>query len=245
MRRLLRITLLMLLCSSTACQLSAQDDDNVGIGFVAGIDKKVVRGLHVRAEAEMRTQDVLSHQERWSIDVSANYRIRPWLRVNAGYNFFDRYKLSRVTERGNTVEDYWSPRHRWYGAVTGQYSVGRWKFGLRERYQYTYSPLQYVPKYRSDGVRLTDEAAEGNHEHLLRSRLSAQYNIRHCALTPGVFVELLSDLSEQFNEDQMRYGVTLDYSIDKHHALALQWRYEDHHSGVNESLFFIGYNFSF
>lgn len=232
----------------------AQSDD-LGVGLAVSAEHKLARGLKLQLEAEVRTQDQAQSLERWALDMGLCYRLASSLKADAGYVLMDRYHLSEVTNRGNILNGYWAPRHRWYGGVSWQYQWHRLKLSWRERYQLTHSPLQYVPKYvgptagRPDhvGMRLTDEVKAGDQEHILRSRLQASYNIRHCSLTPIVSVELLSDLAQGMAVDQLRYSLGIGYAISKHRTLSLDWRYKDRADGdeANGHLFTLSYAFDF
>lgn len=222
-------------------------DNDSSYGLTVGAEKKIIKGLKVSAEAEIRTQNALSDLERWTFDLGISYRLATWLKSDVGYSFINRYHTSQLTSKGNTINGYWGPRHRYYGGLTGQMEVGRWKLSLRERYQHTYSPLQYVPKYRADGKRLTDEVEGGDHDHILRSRLAASYNIRRCKFEPFANIELLSDLTSGMAIDQIRYTLGSDYKLNKREVLTLQFRYKDRadQDESNGYLVTFGYSISF
>ena len=235
----------------------AQDSD-LGAGLSVKAEHKLAKGLRIEAEAEVRTQDGLQSLERWGLDVGLTYKPDlSILKFDMGYSLMDRYHLSEVTGKGNVISGYWGPRHRYYAGLVVQPDLGkRWKVSLRERVQITHTPLLYVPKYLGThcecvqdhyGTRLTDEAKGGDQDILLRSRLQAAYNIRHCKFTPVVSIEMLNDLVSGFAIDQMRYSIGVDYSIDKRKSLALEWRYKDRtdNDESNGHLITLGYNFSF
>ena len=247
MKRILLSALAALLCCAAAYAAGDDTETDASYGAVVDVDWKVAKGLHLNAETEARMQDAWSNMERWTLCLGTDYRLTSWLKAEMGYEFLNRYKPSHLTSAGNTLNGYWSPRHRWKGGLSGQLKVGRWELSLRERYQYTYAPLQYVPKYQPDGKRLTDEAKEDSHEHLLRSRLQAKYNIRHCKFTPAASLELHNDLSEGMSLSELRYVVGGDYKLDKHNSLLLHCRYEQHmNEGSNDAVvILLGYSYSF
>lgn len=223
----------------------AQGDD-MGYGVSVSADRKIVKGLKVSGEAELRSQNQVADFERWTVGLGVDYKMLSWLKVDAGYSFINRYHTSVMTSKGNALNGYWGPRHRWYGGVACAYETKRWKVSLRERYQYTYSPMQYVPKYGDDGKRLTDEE-EGGSDHVLRSRLQAAYNIRHSKFSPFASIELINDLTAGFAVDQIRYTIGTDYKLNKVSSLSIQWRYKDRSDNdeSNGHLFTVGYNYSF
>lgn len=251
-------TLLLVMLLMAVSPVAMAADHDLGTGLSVSAEHKLAKGLKVEAEAEVRTQDGLNSLERWSLDVGLTYKPQSsWLRMGIGYALMDRYHLSEVTGKGNLVNGYWGPRHRFYAGVTVLPDLGkRWKVSLRERIQLTHTPLQYVPKYNGThcdcehdhyGTRLTDEEAGGDQDILLRSRLQVGYNIRHCKFSPVVSVEFLNDLTSGFDLDQIRLGAGVDYSIDKRRSLSLEWRYKDRTDSdeSNGHLFILGYNFSF
>lgn len=220
---------------------------DLGYGLSVDAEKKLAKGLKAEAEVEVRTQNAMADLERWAFSLGLSYRLAPWLKTDAGYTFIDRYHTSYLTGKGNTVSGDWSPRHRGYLGLTGQYETKRWKWSLRERYQYTCSPLQYVPKHRPDGKRLTDEEEPTDHDHVLRSRLRVSYNIRHSKFQPYASVELISDLTKALATDQTRLVLGTDYKLDKKTSLSVQWQYKDRTGSDdnNGHLITVGYNHSF
>lgn len=248
MRFMLRNLLVLLALSAAPLfipSLSAQNNDR-SVGLSATAEHKLAKGLKAQAEMEVRTQNGLGNLERWALDLGLDYKLSSYIKAHAGYALMDRYHLQEITSKGNIISGYWAPRHRWYAGVVLADEWGRWKISLRERYQLTHSPLQYVPKYQPDGKRMTDEVEAGDQDHILRSRLQATYNIRHSKLTPSLSIEMLNDLTTG-DIDQMRYAIGLDYSLSKRKSLSLQWRYKDRADSdeANGHLIILGYNFSF
>lgn len=239
--------LLVLLLAASILPAMAEDDGDAdsSYGLIASFDHKVAKGFHVGIDAEARMQNNFHDMERWTLGASMSYRLCKGLKADMGYSFLNSFKYSRLTNAGNTVNAYWSPRHRWYGSLAGSVDAGRWTFSLRERYQITHAPLQYVPKYRADGKRLTDEAEEGDTEQFLRSRLQAKYNIRHCPFTPSASIELHNDLVNTFQLDQVRYVVGGDWKLNKSSSLNFHCRYEQRKDKDNGIVVLIGYNLSF
>lgn len=249
------LAFLLALASDSLLRAQTAADD-FGYGLSVSAEHKLAKGLKLQAEAEVRTQSQFSSLERWAFDLGLDYKLASWLKTDVGYVLMDRYHLSKVTSKGNVISGHWAPRHRWYAGLSFQHEIGRLKFSLRERYQLTHSPLQYVPKYSTDpsfgigrpfGQRLTDEVEAGDQDHILRSRLQLSYNIRHCRFTPVASVELLNDLANGFTVDQLRYSFGIDYSFNKRTSLNLVWRYKDRadNDEANGHLFTLGYNFQF
>lgn len=247
MRRHHFLLLFFLLVSlpSVVAQTPDSDETEASYGLSASVDHKLAKGLHLEGEAELRMLSGFSDMERWALSLGIDYKLLSWLKADAGYAFINRYKTSKVTNAGNVRNGFWSPRHRWYGSLSGSYDIGRWSWSLRERYQYTYAPLQYVPKYTPAGKRLTDEAEAGTHEHLLRSRLAVSYNIRHSKFEPEASIEFHNDLSRGFSLDEIRYVCSLDYKLSKVQTFSLTFRYTDNRDDDDATVLLVGYSYKF
>lgn len=239
--------LLLLMAAIVSLPVWAEDDGDTDAcyGISASVDRKLAKGLHLEVESEVRMQNSFADMERWTLGATMDYKLLSWLKADAGYEFLNRYKLSNVSGKGNIRNGYWSPRHRWMTGLTGSWTVRRWGLSLRERYQGTHAPLQYVPKYRPDGFRLTDEAEEGKTEHILRSRLQVKYNIRHCKFTPLGSIELHNDMGNGMRLDEVRYVLGGDYKLTKTQSLKLHCRYEERVGKKDGVVVLLGYGYEF
>lgn len=253
------ILALLLACLCTVGVAADGEGADQGFGLSVGTEVKLTKGVKLQAEAEVRTQDAFSALERWTLDVGLDWKISKRFKYDVGYQLMDRYHLHEDKTAGEkydnhpyTVSGYWGPRHRLYTGITGGYTVGRWRLSLRERYQYTHTPLQYVPRYwvnkdGNPGKRRTDAVKEQSDEHLLRSRVQASYNIKHSKFEPFASIEMLNDMGHHFGIDQMRYTLGTDYKLDKKQVLTLQWRYKDRTDSdeAGGHLITLGYQYSF
>ena len=154
--------------------------------------------------------------------------------------------------RGYNVDHaYWRSRHRVSFDLNGKLRVGRhWSFSLRERYQYTHYvatstlrdryrselPASMVDawqgdKYEWDGHTFTkctqakdDKTAKDR--HLLRSRIGAEYNIRHCPLTPYATFEFHNDLGDKLYLDKTRLMAGVEWKITKQHRMDFSYVFQ-------------------
>ena len=214
----------------------------------AEIKFKATTGLNVFAEAEYRTQDGLSGTDRWGLSAGLDYRVLPYLKMNAGYTFIYEHTPWDETRKGNLIPPFWQPKHRGFFSVTGNYNIGRFTFSLRERYQYTYRTEQTVPKYGPDGVTpKNDELISGKGKHVLRSRFEVEYSIRKSGFTPFVSVEIYNLLSEAFNMEKTRFTAGTAYRFNKKNSVSLFYRYidisGDDDDGRGGHIIGIGYQF--
>ncbi len=179
------------------------------------IDKK----LAAFAEMEYRTHQALM-SERVSASLGLEYTLVKGLKMQASYSYIYRQTQDEFTRKGNLVPAYWSPRHRANLALTASYKLNkRWKFSLREAYQYTYRYQMFVPKYSPDGsLRLADEEVSAKHKHVLKSRLQASYDIKKSPFEPYVSAEPYLDLATG-TLDKTRFTLGSEYKINKQHSL--------------------------
>src|SRR5574344_600126 len=107
--------------------LSAQDL-GVSSRSSAEVDWKIRKGLHLNAGYELRTKTSLAGIERHQVSVGIDYKVCDYFKVGGEYIFIGHFDSM----------DTFKPRHRFSLNLTGQYSVGDWKFSLREKLQLTH-----------------------------------------------------------------------------------------------------------
>ena len=240
------------------CNINAQSsDDEFGVWATVEASKKINKKFKFVADAELRTYDFVNNIERATIGAKFEYKILKWMKANVGYSFMythepEETKLKYddiVTDidgndfiNYNIDHDYWVIRNRFYATISGEYKVGRFEFGLRERLQYTRtsSATANETKYRydlGDDVLSTDdnqwtsttepEFKDAKHNLSLRSRLSVKYNIPNCKINPFASVELYTRLDEWKGYDKIRYRIGGSYKINKKNSISLYYLYQD------------------
>lgn len=238
------IPLMMLaatLCSTTA---KAQSDD-WGVWTTVTVEKKLTKKWSVNAEGEYRTRDGVSATERWSGAIGTDYKFFKWLKADIGYTYIHSRQPGETTKKGNIIPGHWLPRHRFNASITGSIEWNRFKFSLRERWQYTYRPQQYVEKYdKDDGTRKNDELVKAKAEHMVRSRLQIEYDIAKCDFTPYVSCELYHN---SYGIDKTRWTAGTEYKINKKHSVEAYYRYQDKADDdeSNGHVIGVGYKFKF
>ena len=83
------MAILALCCALLPVCVSAQGTDNEQESAIRGrigaqVDKKIVRGLHVALDGELRTEDNFSDVGRWQAGVSVSYKFLPFLKASVG-----------------------------------------------------------------------------------------------------------------------------------------------------------------
>jgi hypothetical protein len=252
------------------------------------------KSLELSLEGEYRTQDMSSMTERIATGISLSYKNKtvPFLKADVGYSVMSMHGLGETAIKYNTddegnfeVDDdgnlipkhmnvdapYWYTRHRVTASLTGSVKWGRFKFSLRERYQFTHRMRSYcdrtrwyydpfhkmfpedVPEYyldddpESDDYSYMTDEKKSKSDHKLRSRLAVSYDIKKCPFEPFAEVEVYNELDNAFAYDKIRYTIGTEYKINKEHKLSLYYRYQDYADvdEVSGHVLGVGYAFEF
>ena len=273
MRKNLVALLVVIFALAPLCNINAQSDENeFGIWATVEASKKINKEFKIVGDAEFRTYDFVNNVERAAIGVKVEYKILKWLKANVGYQFHYKHNPEEKSlkdpvydEEGNFAgneynidNDYWVIRNRAYATISGEYKVGRFEFGLRERLQYTHTAKATTTetKYRydmgADPLLSTEdntwipttgeEIKEPKHNLTLRSRLSVKYDIPNCKVNPFASVELYTRLDEWKGYDKLRYRLGASYKINKDNSISLYYLFEDVNGGANGHA--IGFEYS-
>ena len=196
------------------------------------------------------------------------------VKASVGWKYMWRYNLPEVNNKydtnldgeGNTVltykgyndkEGYWRNSHRTSVSLSSAYKPNkRWSFGLKETFQFTHSNKVSVPmtKYRlvdedDPTLGLTQTASEKVYDKkdrsVLRSKLTAQYNIRHCPVNPYASVDYGCGLN--YTANKWKFTAGTDINLSKVHKLDVFYRYqtENDDEDPNGHLLGLGYKFNF
>jgi hypothetical protein len=120
-------------------------------------------------------------------------------------------------------------RYRVNVSLTGDTHFGRLQVSLRERWQYTYRPAQWVNRFDVDNDEYEDKAHEykGKGKNVLRSRLQFDYDIPSCKADPYANVEFFN----AWSVEKIRYTVGVEWNITKQHKLGINYKYQDVRGG--------------
>jgi hypothetical protein len=274
-------------CLLLATSVMVAQKSDFGVWTSIEGSTKLNKQLELSLEGEYRTQDMSSMTERIATGISLSYKNKnflPFLKADVGYSFMSMNYQGETTIKYETEEDgsyeldgagnpipkhmnvddaYWVARHRFTASLTGSVKWGRFKFSLRERYQFTHRMRSYCDRERyyyfeslkkwdyelSDFEQpelLTDEK-KSKSDHKLRSRLAVSYDIKKCPFEPFAEVEVYNELDNAFAYDKIRYTVGTEYKINKEHKLKLYYRYQDYADidEVSGHVLGIGYAFEF
>lgn len=242
-----KILMMIMFMPLMAC---AQHSD-FGVWYTLGATKKVNKKLSVGIEAEMRTRNDSKTISRWTGELSASYKLLPWLKASAGYKFIDDNNREKITYHTDGTENnwrpsYWGVKHRFNVSLTGEATLGMWSISLRERWQYTYRPEKSTTRYDFDNEWWESTTVSGKGSNVLRSRLQVECNIPKCKVDPFASAELFNAWSIQ----KVRYTVGADWKIRKRHTLTAFYRFQDvRHNDIDDDpdthVLGLGYNYKF
>lgn len=125
-------------------------DCGARVGFT--VDKKLMKGLHLTADGQVRMVDNFASVGRWDAGLGLSYKINKTFKVGGGYQFI---------HKANTAGE-WIPRHRFYVDGTASVHFGYWHIALKEKFQLTHR--EFKNTYENNPNNLT-----------LKSRLKVSY----------------------------------------------------------------------
>ena len=180
----------------------------------------IIDDLSIEAGLQLRLKDNFSSVDRTQTSFGINYEVCKYFDIGADYILINRYDA--------TTKAWERPRHRINLNFEGSVNVGRVEISLRERLQTT---------FRTDSVNRYEKM---NPEMILRSRLMAEYNIRHSRWSPYILFELHNTLnapavvnnykSDPYSIDnyitRYRTGVGVKYRIRRNHRLDFYYYFD-------------------
>ncbi|MBQ4138591.1 MAG: DUF2490 domain-containing protein [Muribaculaceae bacterium] len=242
---------LLLCATATLWSTSMTAEDDFGMTYTLGAEKKFSKRTKLEAEGELRTRNNSRTIERWSLGLSFSHKLTTWLKGEVGYLWLYDNNHEKITYNvngsyNNWRPSYWGSRHRFNASLTGSFDLGRFGFSIRERYQYTYRPTVTTTRYDFDNEMWEDTEVRTKHKHVLRSRLKIDYNIPKCKITPYVSAELFNDLSLA----KSRFTAGADYTLKKKHTFGLAYYYQivndnDDDNETNTHMINLSYSFKF
>lgn len=190
-------------------------------GRVEGVfEWEPVKNMTVEAGVQLRLNNDLGSVDRFQTAVGIGYEVNKYFDFGAEYNLINNYD--------HEVRNWEKPRHRLNVNLRGTVKAGRVELSLRERLQTT---------FRTDSVNRYEKM---NPEIVLRSRIMAEYNIRHSRWSPYLLFELNNTLNapkvvENYKEAALRTdnyitryraGVGAKFRISRHHRLDFYYYFD-------------------
>ena len=142
-----------------------------------GADYKIVKGLHLSVEEEIRSEDNFSSLGSIRSTVGMSYKPVKFLKLGAGYTLINPWKSS--------ANAFNNPRHRFFFDVSGNLRLGGFQFTLKERLQLT---------HRSGSFNYTQTTPNAL---ALKSRLGVKYK-GWKKLDPYAYFEVRKELRARY-----------------------------------------------
>ena len=151
--------IILLALLSLPLAASAQTDDKqspeVGARLSFALDKKIVKGLHISLDEQLRFDNNFKSFDRFHTTVAVKYKVHENVKLGLGYAMINSYSSSSASFK--------NMRHRIMADVTGTLKLGKWNLSLKERFQATFRTGDYNV-YQNPACALT-----------LKSRLMLKY----------------------------------------------------------------------
>lgn len=181
---------------------------------------EVIKDLSIEAGLQMRLNNDFGSLDRLQTSAGINYEVCKYFNLGADYILINIYD--------SEIKEWDKPRHRLNLNLEGSVNIGRVELSLRERLQTT---------FRTDSVNRFEKP---KNEMILRSRLMAEYNIRHSKWTPYLLFELHNTLNapkvvgnykrDPFSTDnyitRYRTGVGTKFRISRNHRLDFYYYFD-------------------
>ena len=190
---LLLLALLAALPLAATAQTDVALSPDYGGRVSVGFDKKIVKGLHLSLEEEIRIDNNFTSFNRFHTTVALHYKVLPYLKVGVGYALINPY-----SSNNNAFKN---ARHRLMFDATGTLKFGLWQLSLKERFQIT---------HRTGDFNIYQNPAN---LMALKSRLTLKYKGLQ-RWTPYAYVELRNTLNAPVINAlyNSTYGVYMTYS---------------------------------
>lgn len=229
MKRLIFATLgvLFAITTTSAQQIPAPSVVNTNDlrGRIEGaFEWEFVDDLSLEAGVQMRLNNDFGSVDRIQTSVGLNYDVCRYFSLSADYVLINIHEAAPSSWR--------QPRHRLNVNLEGSIDIGRVELSLRERLQTT---------FRTDDVNVFEKP---RNEMILRSRLMAEYSIRHSRWSPYLLFELHNTLNAprvvsnyleaELSSDnyitRYRAGIGAKFRITRKHRLDFYYYFDYDHS---------------
>ena len=198
------------------------------------------------------------------------------VKASAGYKFLKVYTGWETSYKGDEtldIEDGLPPqyyvnnnysfnlnnaysdiRHRITTSVQASAELGRIKISWREAYQFTHTDSVEFSKnkfrYKKGAWKEPETVMDGkasSNKHVLRSRISVDYNIPNWKYDPFVSYEMFNALESGFKTQKSRITAGIDFSFNKKHNFEVAYMWQNQHDDDEPagSFICIGYTYEF
>ena len=183
------------------------------------LDYKIVKGLHICGEYELRTKDTFGALSRHSATLGLSYKFPSGIKAGLDYTYMYHHR----TNKG------WNPRHRVTGSLGYTLKAGDWRIGLKESLRWT---------HKTESLNACQENSD---PLMLKSRLKVSYKgSKH--VEPYALVEVRNVFNDPLVNatwsttslayadysfggygdtyiNRIRGGLGMEFSFNKHNSL--------------------------
>ena len=170
------------------------------------------------------------------------------------YNTPDGIIYKDIYDGYNYTDHFWRNRHRTSAALSATYTPNkRWKFSLKETFQYNHfcQASKTTEKWRLEDEddmnslylkEIEQKNVKAKDRTVLRSKITMQYDTKHCPIDPYLSGEYGCGLNYSANKWKFEAGA--DYKLNKKNKINLFYRYqtENDDDEPNGHLLGIGYS---
>lgn len=205
MRKIVLVVCLFLISIS---QLILAQSESYGTWTSIDVEKKLDK-WELGGSTELRTIYYLRLIDRWSVGLSADYKLMKNLKVGVDYQFMNTLDTKYMN---------YQLRNRFNVNAMGRLKIDRLTISLREKIQVTLKDDSN--RIKTDG---SIDTYDSNPEWTWRNRLKLSYNISHFPVTPSFSVESFYQLNnpDGYSFDKFRYTLSLDYKINKSNSISV------------------------
>ena len=134
MKKTYTIALVLAALIALPVSIKAQTDDKqaaeVGARVAVSVDKKLIKGLHLSLEEELRFDNNFKSFDRFHTTLAVKYKVHENVKLGLGFAMINSYS--------STDAAFKNPRCRLFADVTGTLKLGNWNLSLKERFQATF-----------------------------------------------------------------------------------------------------------
>lgn len=193
-----------------------------------GLSKKFFKRLELGLAEEVAFKNNSTSLDKLTTKTDVSFAVvRKIFKVGVNY-----YLIGKMHK-----DDYLNLNHRFMGYTNLKFSLHRFSFAWKSRYQTTYSPEKEPHKEWKD---------------YWRNRLTISFKTPKIKLYPTIGAELFLRADDYKNNplyaSKMRYQAALKYEFNKSNSIKLEFQYDDDLSGKdpqNVSNIGLGYHYSF
>lgn len=211
-----RTTCLMIFFLANFLSSAQETDNEIEYRGELNLSYKLNKKLKFSLTPEIRFDENFS-TDKYLFEGGITYKPVKFLKLGGSYRYLINPRFEKETEYFNRYS---------LSAETGK-KFGRFNSGFRIKYS-------------------NDADDEITDKQFLRYKLSLDYNIRKCKITPKLGVEAFHQLGNEGGMYKMRYSLGADYKLFKNNYLNFVYKLDYYYTEyLNKHIIGLGYKFKF